>query len=268
MKPPPAGIQLRLFLLLLLLSGCLSPVPRVSPGEAQRVEAGDLVTIRYTGRVLETGAVFETTDPEVASDPNLRKVEGLEVRPTGPVKVLVGMGDFPFEEALLGLAVGEETTVVLPPEEGYGPWDERRVRVVDRTTAIPRRTSMPVRAFREVFGEEPLPNGTYPAGELTVRVVERKDGRVSLLYDPPRNRTRRVPNGVIVIRANRTDLLYEFEPLVGVTVRTPKGEFVTVLRYNGTSMVVDSNHPLAGKSLLYTLRVEAIEKGEGGAENL
>lgn len=46
-----------------------------------------------------------------------------------PLNFTIGSGDLlvGFENAVIGLAVGESTTVKIPADEAYGPWDEELV---------------------------------------------------------------------------------------------------------------------------------------------
>lgn len=81
-----------------------------------KVEKGDKVAVRYTGR-LDSGDVFDTN--EEGSD-------ALEFT-VGAGMVIPG-----FENAVLGLAQGERRTVRIPPEEAYGVRDDRLVTKLDR----------------------------------------------------------------------------------------------------------------------------------------
>lgn len=85
-----------------------------------KVEKGDTVAVRYTGR-LDDGEVFDSNDgPDGGADPLHFTV--------GAGQVIAG-----FEDAVLGLAKGESRTVRITPENAYGPRDERLVTKLDRT---------------------------------------------------------------------------------------------------------------------------------------
>jgi peptidylprolyl isomerase len=81
-----------------------------------KVEKGDVVGVRYTGR-LDNGEVF---------DSNADGGDPLEFR-VGAGQVIPG-----FENAVLGLAKGEARTVRIPPEEAYGKRDERLLTKLER----------------------------------------------------------------------------------------------------------------------------------------
>jgi FKBP-type peptidyl-prolyl cis-trans isomerase 2 len=68
-----------------------------------KAQEGDLVTVVYQG-LLEDGRVFDSS----ADDDPLVFVLGED-------KVLPG-----FEKAVLGMEVGEQKTIRIPPEEGFG----------------------------------------------------------------------------------------------------------------------------------------------------
>jgi len=70
----------------------------------QKVEAGNTVSVHYTGK-LKTGEVFDSS-------------VGKE-----PLTFTAGAGQMieGFDKAILGMQVGEKKTITLPPEQAYGP---------------------------------------------------------------------------------------------------------------------------------------------------
>ncbi len=78
-----------------------------------KAEKGSNVSVHYTGK-LNDGTVFDSsTDRD-------------------PLAFVVGNGDVipGFDTAVLGMAVGESKSVVIPPEEAYGPHHEQMVMQV------------------------------------------------------------------------------------------------------------------------------------------
>lgn len=95
------------------------------------IVTGDTVTVEYTGR-RDDGTVFDTTDEAVAEEAGLlaaqpdREFDSLTIE-IGADEIVDG-----FEAALVGLEEGASPTVRLPPEKGYGEWNEDRVRDYER----------------------------------------------------------------------------------------------------------------------------------------
>jgi len=75
----------------------------------------DTVKVHYTGK-LEDGTVFDSSE---GRDPLEFTVGGGQVIPG-------------FDEAVVGLEVGESRTATLPPEDAYGPHREELVLSTDR----------------------------------------------------------------------------------------------------------------------------------------
>ena len=92
--------------------------PQEQTTDHRAVEAGDVVLVHYTGR-LEDNSVFDST-------------EGRE-----PLSFEAGAGEVikGFDEGVLGMHVGQRKTVIIPPEEGYGPWQPDLLTQMDRALA-------------------------------------------------------------------------------------------------------------------------------------
>ena len=91
------------------------------------IEDGDEVSLAFVGR-FEDGSVFITSDEAVA-----RKHDLTEMREDGsftPLSFTVCQGEVieGLEETVVGMSVGEERTVTVPPAKAYGEYDSDRVR--------------------------------------------------------------------------------------------------------------------------------------------
>nr|WP_209617541.1 peptidylprolyl isomerase [Methanolobus bombayensis] len=95
---------------MLLASGCTESEP------SQVVQTGDAVSVNYTG-MLEDGTVFDTSKADVAEANEIYN----SARDYGPLSFVVGSGQMidGFDNAVVGMEVGEDKTVEIPPEEGY-----------------------------------------------------------------------------------------------------------------------------------------------------
>ena len=138
------------------------------------VKDGDKVKVHYTG-TLEDGETFDSSEGREAFEFTL-----------GQNMVIPG-----FEKAVLGLAVGNETTVTLSPDDAYG---------------------------------NPMPEMVTP-----------------------------VP---------REQLPAELSPEVGMMLQAnaPDGSVmqVQIKEVNDETITVDANHPLAGKTLTFQIRLVEI----------
>ena len=94
-KNKVAALIIAMLLVVMLVSGCGGP---------EIAETGDTVKVHYTGR-LQDGTVF---DRSVGSEPL-----GFTL---GQRQMIPG-----FEQAVIGMKVGESKTVTIPVDEAYGP---------------------------------------------------------------------------------------------------------------------------------------------------
>jgi len=81
----------------------------------EEAKNGDRVRVHYTG-TLDDGTVFDTS------------------KEREPLEFVLGAGEIipGFEAAVLGLKVGEKTTVKMGPEEAYGQRHEEMIFEVER----------------------------------------------------------------------------------------------------------------------------------------
>jgi peptidylprolyl isomerase len=79
------------------------------------VKTGDTVKVHYTGK-LDSGEVFDSSE------------EG------EPLSFTVGEGQVieGFEQALIGMKVGEAKEIIIPPAQAYGERDEDLVQRIGR----------------------------------------------------------------------------------------------------------------------------------------
>ncbi|MCX8175348.1 MAG: peptidylprolyl isomerase [Candidatus Micrarchaeota archaeon] len=92
------------------------------------IRKGDLLRFEYTGKVASTGAVFETTDEQIAKksgifDPSEKYGARLAVFGNG--SMIAGL-----EEALLAAQIGKQSEFLIPPEKAFGKKMAQLVRIV------------------------------------------------------------------------------------------------------------------------------------------
>ncbi len=82
------------------------------------VKEGDTVRVHYTGK-LEDGTVFDTSEDGASMEFKVGEGELLKA----------------FEQGVIGMAVGETKTILIPAEEAYGPRKDEMVFEFDRSRA-------------------------------------------------------------------------------------------------------------------------------------
>ncbi len=182
--------------LILVSSGCIDSD---IGGNAAVVKEGDHVSVDYTGR-LENGTVFDTSVKDVAIETGVYNPN----RDYQPIEFTVGVGQMikGFDSGVVGMAVGEEKTLTLPPEDAYGVHSEEMIQ-------------------------------TVPVEELRAAGIT---------------------------------------PVVGEKLTTSRGQVGTITDVTNTSVVVDFNHRLAGKTLIFDVKLvsigsEDVVAGADGADS-
>jgi FKBP-type peptidyl-prolyl cis-trans isomerase SlyD len=92
---------------------------------SKKVENGDTISVDYAGR-LEDGTIFDTSIKETAIQAGLYN----QMRDYKPLTFNVGAGQMikGFDEGVVGMQIGEEKTLTIPPEEAYGEYNEELAR--------------------------------------------------------------------------------------------------------------------------------------------
>ncbi|HHH79987.1 MAG TPA: hypothetical protein ENL13_03700 [Thermoplasmatales archaeon] len=109
----------------------------VSPSTGGKmIEEGDCIDVDYIGKFASNGTIFDTSYESIAKENGLytqnRSYEPLKIffDTTGEKDPPTGYNNYSssllprFIKALKGLKEGETKTITIPPEEGYGLWNE------------------------------------------------------------------------------------------------------------------------------------------------
>ena len=134
------------------------------------IQKSDFVIIDYTGKVKETGEVFDTTSEEIAKENKLYKQGDIYE----PKLVVVGEGWVlkSLDEALLTFKLNKKETVEVPPENAFGNRDPEKVKLVPIRRLVARGLTPRLGAQIE-----------YDKKLATVRTMG--SGRVTLDFNPP-----------------------------------------------------------------------------------
>ncbi|MEN4017074.1 MAG: FKBP-type peptidyl-prolyl cis-trans isomerase [Methanobacterium sp.] len=92
------------------------------------VKEGDFIRLNYTGKVQETGEIFDTTSEEIAEEAGLKT----ENKVFGAIPIAVGVGHVlkGLDNGLVGMEVGEKKTVEVAPEDGFGLRDPKLLKLI------------------------------------------------------------------------------------------------------------------------------------------
>jgi peptidylprolyl isomerase len=134
------------------------------------IKKSDFIIVNYTGKVKETGEVFDTTSEETAKENKLYKEGDLYE----PRLVVVGEGWLlkALDDALLTFKLNKEESVEIPPENAFGPRDPEKVKLVPLRRLVARGISPKMGAQIE-----------FDKKLATVRTMG--SGRVTLDFNPP-----------------------------------------------------------------------------------
>lgn len=135
-----------------------------------QVKRGDFIRIEYVTRIKETGETFDTTSEEEAKKGNIFRENAIYE----PLLVVVGEGWVlqGLDDSLVGLEVDKETTIEIPPEQGFGLRDPSKISLI------------PLRRLRRQKIE------VYPGVQIEINgklAVVRSvgAGRVQVDFNPP-----------------------------------------------------------------------------------
>ncbi|MBU2560193.1 peptidylprolyl isomerase [archaeon] len=132
------------------------------------LETGDFVRINYTGKIKESGEVFDTTLEKVAKDSEIYD-EKVKFKPA-PMVIGAGHAIKGLDEGLLKMEVGEKKKFDISPEKGYGARDPNLVKVV------------PLKEFKKQ-GLRPVPGMRFEADGRVGKVQSVGGGRVRIDFN-------------------------------------------------------------------------------------
>ncbi|HME53903.1 MAG TPA: FKBP-type peptidyl-prolyl cis-trans isomerase [Candidatus Lokiarchaeia archaeon] len=139
----------------------------------EEIKTDDVVRIHLTGRVNSfEGPVFQVTDEAVAKAEGIADEEKDKHSHYEPKLVIVGKKQVidGVDEALVGMTVGEEKNVEIPPEKAFGLADPKKRRV------------MALREYRIKFKKAPRVGDSVelPQTREQARIVRIDQGKVVL----------------------------------------------------------------------------------------
>lgn len=268
---------------IILFSGCVGQ---------KAVKTGDKISVDYTGS-LEDGKVFDTSIYSVARENNLF-TPGREYK---PLNFTVGKGEMiqGFDEGVVGMKVGETKTLTILPEKGYGLINPLLIQaypiIQEVPTRFPRVIEIPIDQFEGTFGTGHKIGNivTIPrtAINLTIQnitanvslsynfkvgdqipsnapwnetVVKIDDKNITVEYSVKKNEIIQFPNvpwNTTVVEVKNMNITLRHNPIPDTMIPTIRG--MMSVHFNETSIIMDQNPELAGKTLIFNVTVRSIE---------
>lgn len=92
------------------------------------IKNGDFVKLEFTGKIKETGDIFDTTSEEVAKEAGILAEE----KDYGPIPIVVGGKHLlgAIDEAIIGLDKGDTKKIEVDPENGFGERDKNLIQLI------------------------------------------------------------------------------------------------------------------------------------------
>lgn len=213
---------------------------------------------------LNTGGTAETGDTVRVSYEG-RHTSG-EVFDSGEISFEVGAGMMiqGFDEAVRGMALEEEKEVTIPPEKAYGEYDPSMIETAPLRQEIDKTDEAPLTAeqFRNNVGEEPVAGNLYdtPWAPWTIKVLEVGESTIKLEHMPLEGQTIQLSHGTGTVSLEGDKVVITVEPYIGRTIQTAYGPAKILEGDSEDEIRIDFNHELAGKTLVFRIKILEIEK--------
>ncbi|MFU8766565.1 MAG: FKBP-type peptidyl-prolyl cis-trans isomerase [Candidatus Methanoperedens sp.] len=269
----------------ILFSGCVGQ---------DAVKPGDTVNVDYTGS-LEDGTVFDTSIESVAVENNIL-IPGRQYK---PLPFTVGNGEVVqgFDEGVIGMKPGDSKKLTIPPEMGYGSYNPGLIETYPRIEVVPAKLPRVIEIspeeFEEAFGgghevgdivTVPGMNFNFTVKELSTTVllsynfevgdtipsegapwnqtvIAIDETNITLDYGVKKNDTIQFPGtewNTTVIDVTPENITIKHNAIPDTEIQTMFGPIR--VSFNETSIIIDQNHKLAGKTLLFDVTLKSIEK--------
>ena len=276
-----------LIAVILLFSGCAGQ---------KTVKTGDKISVDYTGS-LEDGKVFDTSIYSVARENGLytpaREYKPLKLT-VGKGEVIPG-----FDDGVVGMKTGETKTLTIPPEKAYGQSNPMMIQIipavedVPATRVIPKIFEVPRDQFERTLGKDHEKGEVVKIPETNINLtILNITSNVSLSYNlkegdnlwssgAPWNETvvkidgknitlkanlskndiiqlQGAPWNTTVVEVKNMNITLRHNPTPDTVIPTMRG--MIRVHFNETSIIMDQNPELAGKTLIFNVTLKSIDK--------
>jgi len=230
-------------------------------GTGKAANWGDYVDVDYT-LYDQNGTVLDTSLSAVAINASIYSKQRIYT----PLSVAMKQNNgyiAGFTQGLIGMKAGESKQVVIEPKDGYGEWDPTLVKEMAREYTISRFETQPIDLLESKNITNITLNKTIVTTFWYARVVNISDDgtKVTLRNDPSENQIITI-SGMEQEVTNVTNdtLTFKLLPVLGKTYtfadpQTGQAQQARVYAMNDTSVSFDYNGAMAGKTLIFDLKV-------------
>jgi len=264
-NPDPGFSGVDTFTYKLEYKGEQTPAATVNLSVVTPIEIGDCVEVNYIGRYQVNNTIFDTSYEDVAKAEGIydstRFYQPLKVfvDPVGNMSVPTGYEEYSssmipgFIKGLVGMSIGENKTVVVPPEEAYGTWnvslaEQFQMSNYSLDTVVNSTMTDTTDSFSYSFPDVNLSNGTvFDYGAVA--------------FDQP---------GVLnatILNVSNGNITYKLLPENGTTIKLPMFNWnVTFIVTNDTAFTMHSdikvNHTFTLSYGFYKIHFKVISVNE------
>ncbi|MFH1787883.1 MAG: FKBP-type peptidyl-prolyl cis-trans isomerase [Candidatus Altiarchaeota archaeon] len=223
------------------------------------VAEGDVVAINYVAR-LENNTVFDTSYEDVAVSSGIFESE----RTYKPVTFTVGAGEIieGVDVGVVGMREGESKILVIPPNLAFGEYNPQFLRPTPKVYPVNRVSELPLETFRASVAQEPVPGETIVDQNIPwpMLVLSVSQDTISFMYSPTVDSVFQSMMGLAKVVNVTDDQIWILEiPINNTSIMTDIGP-ARALDYNESTILLDYNHPLAGKTLTYEVVLGGVLK--------
>ncbi len=134
------------------------------------LQKGDYILVDYTIMIKDENRIVQTTNEERAKEAGIYSPDNIYE----PMLIILGETKLlePVEQALYNAEEGQELTIEVPPEKGFGERDPKKIKTVS------------IREFYRI-GKIPKIGDTVEINGQQARVIDISSGRVTLDFNHP-----------------------------------------------------------------------------------
>ncbi|HCE67623.1 MAG: hypothetical protein A2X82_01515 [Geobacteraceae bacterium GWC2_55_20] len=238
----------------------MSAMPGQLAGTVAVANSGDLVTANYTV-TLENGALVATTLEKIALDQAVKKVKWYR-EPVGyaPVELVAGKQELipGLGEALVGMKAGVKRRIMLTPDKAFGAPDPLKTQNFPCSQTFPKTIRMPADEYVKRFSAFPQLNKEVELMPyFKSRVTEVTERDVALEFLVADGESFNDSFGTVSVAVAGDRITTTLKPELGAPFPLKDG-FGIVSVTDGVTFTVDTNHPLAGKTIVLDVELVSV----------